>query len=264
MSMMTKQPWVSLTFLLIGMMMFMVVPMMPFAWPAQVVLTGIVMCLLLLSLSWFFIKREKLTLNEVNLRPDCHTPARLALGFAIGALLTGIMLTVLFNLTIVDFAPVTSQSPMPFLISSLVIIPLALMEELLFRGYAFFRSLKAVNVRIVILATALLFGLYHYNDQTTVINVLLGPGIWGVVYGVSAYISGGLAVPLGIHIAANFMQGIFGMNQYVDSLWMIHLVETEKAMLGIEVLGTSMQIVLLLVSVLVLEIYERSMKGASA
>lgn len=242
-----------LIFIALGMLFFEIISLVPFAISAPRATLSILMCLLFLGLAKLFARQEGLQLKDVNLWPDMHTPARLALGFGMGAGIVGVMLMALFNLTAVDYEPVVGQSPLPFVLSSLVIIPLALMEEILFRSYPFFRMLKKVNVRMVIFITAVLFGLYHLNDETTIIGVLLGPGIWGVVYGVAAYLSKSVAVPLGIHVAANFMQGVFGMNSHVDSMLMINLVESNSVIMDAEVLGVGMQIVILITAIFILE-----------
>ena len=257
MNILLKQTQVPLMFLIVGMLLFTVTPMMPFTVPASRTFTGLLMCLILFGLSVWLIKRDGLQLSDVNLRPDNHTPARLALGFGVGAVIVGLMFIALFNLTSLDYEKVVGQSPMPFILSSLVIIPLALMEELVFRGYPFFRLLTRIHVRYVILITSILFGLSHLNDQNPLFTVLMGPGVWGLVYGVAAYISQSLAVPLGLHVAANFMQGIFGMKSYVDSLWMIQVSEADVALMEVETLGIFMQIMLLVGAVITLEAYIR-------
>ena len=69
-------------------------------------------------------------------------------------------------------------------------------------------------------------------------DYLIRAGVWGVTYGVAAYISQSLSVPHGLHIAANFIQAIFGMKDQVDSVWMLS-VDTNGAhsAINIEVLG---------------------------
>ncbi len=252
------------SFLVIGMLLFLILSMAPFSIPAPISFSSLVMCFVLLGISMVFVHKEGLRLEDVNLWPDMHTPARLALGFGIGAFIVGIMLLAVFNLTDLDYETVTGQSPLFFFVSSLVIIPLALMEEILFRGYPFFRIMATKHIRIGIIFTAVLFGLYHLNDQTSLINVLLGPGIWGVVYGVAAYLSKSVAVPLGIHVAANFMQGIFGMNQHVDSMLMIKIGESGNAFMDVEVLGVGMQCVLLITALIILERDLRSKEQVKA
>jgi len=39
----------------------------------------------------------------------------------------------------------------------------------------------------------------------------LGPGLWGLVFGLGAFWSKGIALPTGIHVALNLSQHIVGM-----------------------------------------------------
>lgn len=235
--------------------MFLVLPALPMPTVAMpTAFYGILMCIIFLSLSAVFAHFDKSSLSDLNLIPDAKTLLRLGIGFVIGAVIAGCMLLAVFSLTNVTISISTEQTLISFLLASLVIIPMALMEELLFRGYPFFRLLSHLHVRWVILITSILFALYHLNETSSLWAVLLGPGVWGVIFGVSAYLTQSIAVPLGIHVAANFMQAIFDMNKSVEPLWNIALIEdSSRFIMDVETLGVSMQILLLIGAIVVLE-----------
>lgn len=241
--------------MLVGMLMFLILPALPLPTVAMpTAFYGILMCIIFFSLSMLFVHLEKSSLSSVNLIPDAKTLFRLGLGFVIGAAIAGCMLLAVFALTNVTISVSTEQTLTSFLIASLVIIPMALMEELLFRGYPFFRLLSHLHIRWVILITSILFALYHLNETSSLWSVLLGPGVWGVIFGVAAYLTQSIAVPVGIHIAANFMQAIFDMNKNVEPLWNIALIEdSTRFIMDVETLGVSMQILLLIGAIIVLE-----------
>jgi len=262
MDFLNKNSVMSLVFLLLGMSLFVIFTSVPLPTvPFPMGLFGLMMCALLLGLSKLFLHFENRSLSEVNLVPDSGTAYRFIIGFSIGAVIVGCMLLAVFSLTNVSLTRSPDQFLVPFLLSSLVIVPLALMEEILFRGYPFFRLSNQIHIRWVILITAVMFGLYHLNDNTSLISVLLGPGVWGLVFGVAAYISRSIAVSLGIHVAANFLQAIFDMNQNVSAMWKLSLIEdTTQYIIDVETLGLIMQLVLLVGSVIALEMYLKKQK----
>ncbi len=180
---------------------------------------------------------------------------RLGVGLLIGGFITGAMLIALFTLTGFEVERVQNQTLIAFLLASLVFIPLALMEELLFRGYPFFRLSQIINVRWVILITAFLFAIYHYNGSASIASLFLGPGVWGVTFGVAAYLSNSIAVPLGIHTAANLLQAMFGLKAGSASIWVVTNTVTQPGNgLEVESLGLIMQLSLLIISVVIFEI----------
>ncbi|MFC3094401.1 CPBP family intramembrane metalloprotease [Alteromonas sediminis] len=245
----------AVSLLILGIGLFAVMRHLPIPTvPFPALTSGVVMCLLLLGLSRYFVQRDGNTLSSVNLYPNRGTFKRFVVGFTIGTCIAGSMLVALFTTTDLVLTFVNEQSFAMFILASFIIVPLALMEEILFRGYAFFQMTKKLNIRIVILLTAIAFALYHYNENTSLYSVLLGPGIWGVVFGVAAFLSNSVAVPLGIHVAANFSQAIVGMNRYVDPMWRFDAeVLVQQEVQQIESVGLTMQFVLLVGAILILE-----------
>ena len=165
------------------------------------------------------------------------------------------MLIALFTLTDLGIERNEAQTWLPFIFASMVFIPLALMEELLFRGYPFFRLAQLINIRWVLLITAILFALYHYNGSQNIGFLLLGPGIWGVTFGVAAYLSKSIAVPLGIHISANVLQAVFGLKTDYNPMWIVTKnIDPLTTNINPEHIGFIMQIILLIISVIILEV----------
>jgi membrane protease YdiL (CAAX protease family) len=137
--------------------------------------------------------------------------------------------------------------------SILVLVVLALMEEIAFRSYPLVRLRDAFGVRTSIYCTSLFFALYHGVDATN----LLGPGVWGILFGLAAIASRGIALPLGIHFGANWMQSLFGLKaQFATSLWTI-VPGSEEGMVSTDVIGLVLQVVLLGIGVFLIELYVR-------
>lgn len=84
-------------------------------------------------------------------------------------------------------------------------------EELLFRGYAFFRLKEGVGALPAILVTALLFTAVHWNNPgmagPTRVWACLNIGLAGLLLGLCAWRTGSLALPMGVHLGWNWAQG---------------------------------------------------------
>jgi len=246
----------SLLCLFIGMLFFFSMRALPISMPPELntkFIMGLISCVLLLLLSKVFLRYEDIKSSAMHLLPNNKTLMRLFMGLVIGAVIAGTMIYILFTFTNLDLNRVASQSSATFMLASMVFIPLALMEELLFRGYPFFRLTQLINIRYVILITALLFALYHFNGTSSITSLLLGPGVWGVTFGVAAYLSKSIAVPLGIHISANALQALFGLKSGYVPIWEISKSTEIFSLLEPDHLGIIMQFLLLIVSILVLE-----------
>lgn len=84
-------------------------------------------------------------------------------------------------------------------------------EELLFRGLIYTRMRQYFHVRIAIVASAALFGLYHGNSVQVTYAFVMG---LFMAYAYEAF--GSFYMPLGIHIGANILAC---MIQYRQGLW---------------------------------------------
>ena len=133
--------------------------------------------------------------------------------------------------------------------SFLILFALALMEEIVFRSYPLFRLDRAWGVRPAIYITSVAFAFYH----GFVFESLLGPGVWGLLYGWMALSTRSIALPTGFHLGLNWMQALLGMKpQYSGSIWELRL-GNDPGLVDAETLGLVMQLVLLVVGVVLIE-----------
>ena len=262
----TKSFFLPFLFLTLGFMMFFALGSVPVPPPPFIVgkfILGFMAVTILYFLSKAFLRFENIPMAVVHLLPNKESFLRLGFGLAIGFLVVGLMLFALFTLTHIDIQKTQEPTLLVLFFSLSAFIPLALMEELLFRGYPFFRLSQIINVRWVILITSVLFALYHYNGANSIASVLLGPGVWGVAFGVAAYLSKSIAVPLGMHMAANVLQGFYGMKTDYPSMWtLIEVGHASDAYMSHETLGVVMQLVVLFISLLVLEVSSSKAKNS--
>jgi len=92
-----------------------------------------------------------------------------------------------------------------------VFIPAALVEELTYRGYSFFRLARAINPTRAAIITSLWFGLVHLaNSGETVLGIAQVVGV-GLVFCLATWRTGSLWWALGAHAAWNWTQTfVFG------------------------------------------------------
>lgn len=221
---------------------------------------GSVLALVTLGLIALFLRREKHSFADIGLAADAGTVKRLLGGTALGIVIALAMLAIIVGLTSLRIEPVASPDYGGALGRSFaVLFVLAYMEEIAFRTFPLVRLQDAWGVRVAILVTAVAFALYH--GPTNPMN-LLGPGVWGLLYGLAAVASRGIALPLGIHFGANWTQSLFEMKtRYASGIW--HLTPGSTARYAtVEQVGIALQVVLLVAGVVLIERYVRRHDGS--
>jgi membrane protease YdiL (CAAX protease family) len=134
----------------------------------------------------------------------------LFIGLGLGAALMG--LPVLF-LTIFGYIhwQVASFSYSTILSGFSIYLLAAIAEELLFRGFMFQRLIQAFGQWPAQLIVAALFLLTHINNpgMTGIVKTLASINIFiaSIMFGIAYIKTNSLAMPLGMHFMANYMQG---------------------------------------------------------
>ena len=117
---------------------------------------------------------------------------------------------------------------MHFLLVTMPLIPLAFMEELAFRGYPLEILKNRIGIRASIFITSILFALYHLANGWTIESSFLGPAIWGLIFGLAAIYSKGIAMPTGIHYAANLTASHLDQASNTTSIMDCKSVRTDR------------------------------------
>lgn len=180
---------------------------------------------LLVVVSWAALRMEGEGLRSLGLVPTRRRLGEFAAGFGVAAVLFSIV-------ALVRAASVGAGwtfDPEAGLRAAVLGLPIAFVlmfsEELLFRGYAFHKAEEAWGAPAALVVSAVAFGAYH----------VLGSGMWGMgafflfampllgglVFGVAAQRTGGLALPLGMHLGGNWVNAsVFGLAMPAGSaLW---------------------------------------------
>jgi hypothetical protein len=214
----------------------------------------------------FFIKNENLNLRQIWLVFEWRSLTRFISGYLIGTIICVTMIAVLISLSELQLRPNKSfVFSTTILISYLAFIPLGLMEELAFRSYPFVKLNATYNFRITQLVVAIAFAAYHIIGGQGILSALLGPGVWAYVFGLATIRYRGIAMPLGLHVAANATQALAGMKGKKDAIWLLDysVPPGAEVMARTETIGILMHITMLIIAVLLTELYCPKMKKFS-
>jgi hypothetical protein len=228
--------------------------------------TGVFGSLIALIVTGIFLWREKKNFRDVGLYFTGSSVPKFFLGFLTGTVIIGLMVLVLVSFTTMRFSRSDVQFEYVDYIGYLAILPLAFMEELAFRAYPFVRLNQKLGIRTTQLIVAIAFALYHVAGGQSVYSSFLGPGIWAFTFGLLAYWSGGIAMPLGLHVAANMLQSIIGLKTSPRSLWTLEFTNgsTPEALAQVEQTGWIMHMGFLAISLFIMEFYiGRKKEGAA-
>lgn len=130
---------------------------------------------------------DRLPWATIGLGRSDARPALLARGFVVGALAIGVPILLLLAAHWLALAPGQRESWFPATLRvSIFLLPAALAEELLFRGYIFTVLRGVWGWRVTLVVTSLLFGLVHLMNggatlQSIALVVLAGFFLGGVL-----------------------------------------------------------------------------------
>ena len=168
-----------------------------FAW-------GFVSSVALLLLTLAFLKRERRTPRDVGLQLGSGSLPRFLLGAIIGfatyALNVAVVATVTGGL---QLRPVPSVDWSGVVLTLCTLLALSCMEELGFRGYPLRTLVPRVGLWAAQAIVAVAFALTHMVYGWSWNSVLFGVLPSAFLFGAAAIVSGGLAMPIGLHMAVN-------------------------------------------------------------
>jgi hypothetical protein len=174
-----------------------------------------VFTILLVGATWLVLRFEGASLASIGLSLSRGRATELGVGLLVGVVVFGAIALVqaLSVGASLEFAgPAGLQAAVAGLPLTLALL---LPEELLFRGYAFRRLADATGDRTALLVSACAFGLYHLLGSghwaMGAVFQFAMPAIGGLVFGYAALRTGGLALPIGLHLGGNWIQAsVFG------------------------------------------------------
>lgn len=161
-------------------------------------------------LVYLFTRWEQLRSIDVGVVPGKSTIQRFVVGNAIG-----LSMAVIQAATVICFGHL-QITIVPNITAWQIVLPFALYffvacrEELVFRSYSL-RSLDySFSSAVALLFVTVIFVLEHAVAGMTWKMAVIGSGLGGILFGLSALKTRGLALPLGLHSAWNFGQWMTG------------------------------------------------------
>lgn len=184
---------------------------------------GLIGSVVAIFVTWLFLKWDGKSWSALNLDLDAKTLPKSLLGLLMGIILAAIMVGTMVICTDVTIAINDNPAILPFLMTATALIPLAWMEEMAFRGYAFQQLHTSIGLRNTQIIIAIIFALYHVAGGQGLASSFLGPGCFAFVFGMARVKSGGIALPTGLHIGLNLFNASIGQHRGLNSLFVIGL-----------------------------------------
>lgn len=188
----------------------------------QLIAWGLLSSAGLLVLSRFMMQRDAGSRTDMTPAHRLSSPVGLGLGLFIGVAAFGahVAVVTVFGGPI-RFERVSEVGATAAAIYFARFLATSCMEEIGFRGYALRRLTGSVGVWPALAITTVAFGLSHLLYGWDVQAIALGVLPGGLVWGMSAIATRGLAVPIGLHAAWNFASWTAGNRAETGLLRMI-------------------------------------------
>ena len=219
---------------------------------------GIIGTLAAFVATWLFLTFDKKKFSAIELYFDRKTIIRFLVGVLVGVSIMGLLAAGVMYFTNVGIKLNQNSNIWYFLVGTTPLIPLAFMEELGFRAYPLQILKDKTSIRLSIVITSILFALYHIVNGWTIASSFLGPAVWGLIFGIAAIYSKGIAMPTGIHYAANLTTSAFGAKDNPTSIWTITPTDTVTTTFhGMDLTIILPSIAILVLGMLTMEVYLR-------
>ena len=162
------------------------------------------------------LRLERATLASIGLRLDARFLRLWAVGSLVGASLLAMTAFLVwlgggFDLALVQTADGGAAALWKI---TRTLLPLAVFEELTFRGYPFQRALAALGARRALVLFGALFAIVHLPnpglDRQTFVLALANLFMASMMLGLCWLRSGSLALPIGVHLGWNWAQTVLG------------------------------------------------------
>lgn len=196
--------------------------------------------LFLLGVTWICMRLRRQPLAGVGLSLGGAWLRQGLLGIAFGAaqMLAVALLIWLAGGVRFELNPAQGWAALAY--GAWVFLGIAVLEELLFRGFVFQRLVDGIGAPAALLLMAVLFAAAHLGspgmEAGTVVTATLDNGLGALLLGLAYLRTGSLALPMGIHFGWNWTQGTllgFDVSGQAQAGWLLpHLLEQPQWLSG--------------------------------
>lgn len=150
----------------------------------------------------YYEKRELTELSRDNMRKE----------IAVGIISSIFLITIVFvTLFIMGYYSITSfNMNFSFFEVFAFILALALIEELMFRGFLYRLTEESIGTNLAILISALIFGMVHITNDNVNVITIISPTFGGLLLSVMYSYRQCLWLPISFHAFWNYSQIIYG------------------------------------------------------
>ncbi|WP_299522112.1 CPBP family intramembrane glutamic endopeptidase [uncultured Lutibacter sp.] len=184
-------------------------------------------------------------------------------GIGIGLITMSVGYLLLLSLGEITFQRLIFD-PKEIVISVLLFIIVAIVEEALLRGYVLRNLMISFNKYIALILSSILFSLMHGFNPNIDLFALTNLFLAGILLGLSYIHTKNLWFPIALHLSWNLFQTLFGFNvSGQDTYSLIEFNLTEKTLLnggafGFE--GSILSIISMVITIILIEFYYRKKK----
>ncbi len=170
-----------------------------------------VSCILLFVATWFLFKTDKKSLKAIGLNLSLRNISFLPLGLLVGAIA---LLAAKYSRALYtgeSFAISESINYSTILYALYFILPTVAVEEFLFRGYLFKKTIDISNVVIANVIFSILFMLMHVLDENVMNNrgmmilLIMSIPVGHLLFATALLKSKTLFFPIGLHLGNNWV-----------------------------------------------------------
>ncbi|MEO7326688.1 MAG: type II CAAX endopeptidase family protein [Dokdonella sp.] len=164
-----------------------------------------------LLVTWVCTRLRRESLTSVGLAVNARWLREVLIGSAVGTAMMLAVVSLIYAAGGVSFAMNPARSVHALVAGAWAFVCVALLEELLFRGFVFQRLIDGIGIGGAQALMAVLFAVGHWGNPgmqgTTefwaTLDTMLGASLLGFAY----LRTGSLALPIGIHFGWNWAQG---------------------------------------------------------
>ncbi len=193
-----------------------------------------------LLVTWICMRLRRQALSGVGLRLDATWLGQVLCGIAFGAVEMLAVAALIFLAGGVRFELDPARAVAALAHGVWFFAWVAVLEELLFRGFVFQRLVDGIGAPMALLLAASLFTLAHWGNPgmegSTLAWATIDNGLGAILLGLAYLRTGSLALPMGIHFGWNWTQGSvlgFDVSGLSQAGWLLpHLLDKPQWLSG--------------------------------
>jgi membrane protease YdiL (CAAX protease family) len=194
----------------------------------------------LLLVTWVCMRLRRQPLSGVGLRLDAKWLGQALAGIGLGSALMLAVTALIYGAGGVNFSLEPAHGFAALAYGAWLFAWVALLEEILFRGFVFQRLVDGIGAPAALLLMGVLFAIAHWGNPgmegTTEFWASVDTALGGILLGLAYLRTGSLALPIGIHFGWNWIEGSwlgFDVSGLDQTGWLLpHLLDKPQWLTG--------------------------------